>query len=101
MNQQGILTIGVHQQEQEILVEITDNGPGIPDEIQAKIFDPFYTTKPPGEGSGLGLDIVKKIVDKHQGRITFESVPGQTTFTVRIPMALPPEHLQQSHMLSS
>jgi signal transduction histidine kinase len=67
-------------------VSITDSGKGIPDEIKEKIFNPFFTTKPPGEGSGLGLDIVKKILEKHQGSITFDSVPGQTKFTVSLPM---------------
>ncbi len=69
-----------------ILAKITDSGPGIPDEIQEKIFDPFFTTKPPGEGSGLGLNIVQKIIDRHQGRIQVESQPGETTFSVFLPV---------------
>ena len=67
-------------------VSITDSGKGIPAEIKDKIFQPFFTTKPPGEGSGLGLDIVKKIVEKHQGIITFESTVGQTKCTVALPI---------------
>jgi len=66
-------------------VEVTDSGCGIPPEIADKIFQPFFTTKPAGEGSGLGLDIVQKIIKKHQGTITFTSVPGRTTFTVILP----------------
>ena len=69
-----------------IAISVTDNGPGIPDDILPNIFDPFFTTKPMGEGSGLGLDIVRKIVDRHQGRIQVKSRPGKTTFTVYLPI---------------
>ena len=85
MDNKGTLTVAAIQQDGSIKVSITDSGKGIPDEIKDKIFQPFFTTKPPGEGSGLGLDIVRKIVEKHQGTITFESVPGKTTFTVSLP----------------
>ena len=74
-----------------LYVRITDTGKGISQEILPNIFQPFFTTKPPGEGSGLGLDIVKTIVDKHQGSIDVESVPGQTSFTVAIPIILKEE----------
>ncbi|MEM9136007.1 MAG: AAA family ATPase [Cyanobacteria bacterium P01_F01_bin.42] len=87
MEQSGELTVGIYQKHDHIQVEIGDTGGGIPHEIQTKIFDPFFTTKPPGEGSGLGLDIVKKIIAKHQGTIDFRSRPGQTVFTVKIPLA--------------
>jgi signal transduction histidine kinase len=86
MDSKGTLDIGVHQQNQEIVVEVTDSGCGIPPEILDKIFQPFFTTKSAGEGSGLGLDIVQKIIEKHQGTITVASVPGKTTFTVILPM---------------
>jgi PAS domain S-box-containing protein len=86
MDNKGTLTIEATQQDQLIRVNITDSGKGIPEEIQSKIFQPFFTTKPPGEGSGLGLDIVRKIVDKHQGSINFDSRPGKTTFTVSLPI---------------
>ena len=82
MDNRGTLTIDVTQVNKQAKISITDSGCGIPEEIQSKIFEPFFTTKPAGEGSGLGLDIVKKIIDKHQGHIKFESIPGQTTFTV-------------------
>ena len=85
MEGKGILEIGVRQQEGDLVVEVTDSGSGIPPEIADKIFQPFFTTKPVGEGSGLGLDIVRKIIEKHQGTITFASVPGHTTFTVVLP----------------
>lgn len=87
MGTAGMLTIAVEQQGDRVWVKITDSGSGIPSEIQAQIFEPFFTTKPVGEGSGLGLDIVKKIIDKHNGTIEVESVPGQTTFTVMLPIA--------------
>jgi signal transduction histidine kinase len=86
MNYRGTLTIDVIQQDQQTKISITDSGTGIPEEIKPKIFEPFFTTKPPGEGSGLGLDIVRKIIEKHQGTIEFKSSPGQTTFTVSLPM---------------
>ncbi|WP_017303752.1 sensor histidine kinase [Spirulina subsalsa] len=86
MEYKGILTLEVGVRDRHIQVNITDNGKGIPPEIQDKIFQPFFTTKSSGEGSGLGLDIVKKIIDKHQGMINVTSVPGNTTFQVMIPL---------------
>jgi two-component system, NtrC family, sensor kinase len=89
MKNKGTLKIDVAQQDTNVLVGITDSGDGIPPEILSKIFEPFFTTKPAGEGSGLGLDIVRKIVEKHQGKIDVESVPGQTVFTISLPINLP------------
>ncbi|VEP15017.1 Response regulator receiver sensor signal transduction histidine kinase [Hyella patelloides LEGE 07179] len=86
MQYQGKLTIETLSNPQQIIVKITDNGQGISQDILPKIFQPFFTTKPPGEGSGLGLDIVKKIIDKHQATITVSSVPGNTTFKVFLPI---------------
>ncbi|MEB3827090.1 hybrid sensor histidine kinase/response regulator [Phormidium sp. CCY1219] len=86
MDYRGTLTIDVSQQDADIQVSITDSGKGIPEAVLPKIFNPFFTTKPAGEGSGLGLDIVKKIVEKHSGKINVESQPGQTTFTLSIPI---------------
>ncbi len=80
------LEIRTVREPEHALVEITDNGPGIPEDVQAHIFDPFFTTKPVGEGTGLGLDIVLRIVKKHRGSIQVESVPGRTTFQVRLPL---------------
>ena len=87
MNYQGILILETSQKEHTIHVDITDSGCGIPSEILPKIFDPLFTTKPIGEGNGLGLDIVKRILEKHQGEITVASIPGQTTFTVILPLS--------------
>ncbi|MDM8526853.1 ATP-binding protein [Anaerolineales bacterium HSG24] len=69
-----------------IVVTISDSGTGISTKVKPYIFEPFYTTKPTGEGTGLGLDIVRKIIEKHQGKIDFDSRPGQTTFTVLLPI---------------
>lgn len=88
MGNKGVLKIDVKHQDNAISVSITDSGPGIPPEIMPRIFEPFFTTKPPGEGSGLGLDIVHKIIEKHQGQLQVESVPGQTTFTVCLPLEI-------------
>jgi signal transduction histidine kinase len=73
-----------------IAVEIADNGPGVPLDMQNRIFDPFFTTKDPGKGTGLGLDIVRRIVvERHGGDLSLESVPGDTRFLVRLPLRLP------------
>ncbi|MDY7014051.1 MAG: ATP-binding protein, partial [Cyanobacteriota bacterium] len=87
MESQGVLTVGTRRDKNNIQVSITDSGKGIPLEIKDKIFLPFFTTKPSGEGSGLGLDVVKKIVERHSGEIDFESQPGRTVFTVSLPIA--------------
>ena len=70
-----------------VAVEIADDGPGIPPEQQSRVFEPFFTTKGVGEGSGLGLDIVRRIVAGHRGDITLRSQPGATVFTVTLPAA--------------
>ncbi len=73
-----------------VVVEVSDTGAGIPPDTQARIFEPFYTTKPPGEGTGLGLSVSYGIVQAHGGEITVRSAPGAgTTFAVRLPVAPP------------
>lgn len=86
MESGGTLTIAIRKAEEYVEVSITDTGLGIPPEVQQKIFDAFFTTKPAGEGSGLGLHICKKILDKHQGQIKMESNPGHTQFSVCLPI---------------
>ncbi|MDP9325003.1 MAG: ATP-binding protein, partial [Candidatus Dormibacteraeota bacterium] len=71
------------------VVDIDDEGPGIPEEIQSRIFDPFFTTKAPGKGTGLGLSTTYSIItEKHHGRIELESRPGLTRFTVHLPLTV-------------
>lgn len=85
MDNKGKLQIDILKDQKGVLVKITDSGPGIPKEIQEKIFQAFFTTKKQGEGSGLGLDICRKIVEKHKGKIWVDSEPGRTTFLVWLP----------------
>jgi signal transduction histidine kinase len=82
----GNLIIATRQEHQKVIVELTDNGSGIPAEIKDQIFDPFFTTKDVGKGSGLGLEIVKNIVDDHLGEIELETKPGKTTFRILFPI---------------
>jgi signal transduction histidine kinase len=83
----GTLTITVTEQDQQVQVCISDTGTGLAPEIRSHLFEPFVTTKAAGEGSGLGLHITKKIIDKHLGQIRVESSSGEgTTFTVVLPV---------------
>jgi signal transduction histidine kinase len=83
----GKLIVRAFWQDPWVVVEIEDDGPGIPEDIQSKIFDPFFTTKGPGEGTGLGLNISRNlIVQKHLGEILVKSRPGHTCFSVRLPI---------------
>ncbi len=74
----------------EVVVRVVDDGPGIPENLQQRIFKAFFTTKPKGEGTGLGLGIVQRIVEKHGGRLEADSMPGRTCFSVYLPVAGPP-----------
>jgi signal transduction histidine kinase len=87
MDNRGTLTIDMAIIDEQVQISFTDTGKGIPEEVKSKIFAPFFTTKAPGEGSGLGLDIINKIIEKHQGKIEFESIPGQTIFKVFLPIS--------------
>ncbi len=91
MDGQGEITLRTRHDDQWAIVEVEDNGPGIPGALQPTIFDPFVTTKPPGQGTGLGLNICHNIVvQKHKGRIDVYSQPGQTRFEVRLPLHFAP-----------
>jgi two-component system NtrC family sensor kinase len=85
---EGTVTVRVRPWLDGVAVDVTDDGPGIPEDVQARVFEPFFTTKAEGEGTGLGLAICQGIVKEHGGRITLRSVPGEgATFTVELPGA--------------
>ena len=87
MGDKGTLFVKTTKDSGQVHVLIRDSGPGIPEEIIDRIFEPLFTTKPQGEGSGLGLDIVKKIIERHKGNIKVDSKPGEgTTFIVSLPL---------------
>ncbi len=82
--------VGLHADLDDAVITVADNGPGIPAELQRDIFDPFFTTKPPGHGTGLGLNIVWRLVTSYGGAVTVDSEPGVgSTFTVRLPLEDP------------
>ena len=89
MDGRGRLHLASAQRDGHVVVSVTDSGPGVPPELQAKIFEPFFSTKARGEGTGLGLHICQQIVAKHGGAIRLDSVPGETTFSVRLPLDQP------------
>jgi signal transduction histidine kinase len=83
----GHIWIRTSQEPGRLLVEIADDGPGVPEEVQPRVFEPFFTTKDVGEGTGLGLDIARRIVaGNHKGDIRLLSKPCDTRFQVRLPM---------------
>ena len=86
MNGNGKLAIRTARENDFVLVEIADNGPGIPPDVKTRIFDPFFTTKGVGQGTGLGLDVVNRIIRNVHGQINVTSAPGDTRFQVRIPI---------------
>jgi signal transduction histidine kinase len=87
MHGKGELRIRTYRDADCVVVEIGDNGPGIPEEVQTHMFEPFFTTKGVGEGTGLGLDTVQRIVKKHRGSIQVTSKPGDTRFQIWLPLA--------------
>jgi signal transduction histidine kinase len=82
----GRITLRTRTQGPRVCIEIADNGPGIPTDLHARIFDAFFTTKPVGHGAGLGLDIVQRIVVRNRGEVRLESQPGDTRFQVLLPV---------------
>ncbi len=82
----GRVDVRATHEGSNVLVRIIDNGPGIPEAIRNRIFDPFFTTKPVGSGTGLGLDIVRRLVERHNGQIEVRSEPGCTEFRVCLPI---------------
>jgi signal transduction histidine kinase len=82
------------QERGQVVVRVTDNGPGIPASVRERIFDPFFTTKPMGQGTGLGLDIVRRLVHHNNATIEVDSQPGRTEFYVVLPIAAGAEDAQ-------
>ena len=87
MSGKGELRVRTYREDDCVVVEIRDNGPGISPEVESHIFEPFFTTKAVGEGTGLGLDTVQRIVRKHRGNVQVTSKPGDTRFQVWLPLA--------------
>ncbi len=88
MEEKGTLEIKTSKFENSLKIEITDTGAGISEEVQSRIYEPFFTTKGVGKGSGLGLDAVRRIVEnRHKGAVYLESQPGKTTFKICLPIA--------------
>jgi signal transduction histidine kinase len=86
MQGRGVITLRTYEDKDQVVVEIIDNGPGIPKDIQSRILEPFFTTKPPGQGTGLGLHVTHDIVaNRHRGLLLIESEPGETKFKVILP----------------
>lgn len=86
MEEGGTLELATTKNQMNVMVHITDSGPGIPEEIQGRIFEPFFTTKDIGKGTGLGLEVVQQIVERHKGHIKLDSKPGKTTFEFCFPI---------------
>jgi len=87
----GHITVSARRSGQMVQVMVADDGPGIPDHIRDKVLEPFFTTKPAGQGTGLGLPLVYNIVKEHGGELQLESSPAGTKVTVRLPLAAPRE----------
>ena len=86
MNGEGTLRIETRVEPEHLVVEISDTGCGMTPDVKARAFEPFYTTKDVGKGTGLGLDISRRIiVERHHGQITIESEPNETVLRVRLP----------------
>jgi signal transduction histidine kinase len=83
----GRVRVAARAEGKTLVVRVADDGPGIPAELRSRIFDPFFTTKPVGKGTGLGLDIVRRLVGQNDGLIDVESEPGRTEFRVTLPVA--------------
>ncbi|HUF00291.1 MAG TPA: ATP-binding protein [Anaerolineales bacterium] len=89
LNGKGEIKIATYEDDHNVVIEIADNGPGIPEDIQPRIFEPFFTTKAPGQGTGLGLHISHDIVaNRHHGQLTVESKPGETRFRIVLPIKI-------------
>jgi signal transduction histidine kinase len=82
----GRVTVSARAEGPSVIVRVIDDGPGIPEDLKRRIFDPFFTTKPVGQGTGMGLDIARRLVESNNGRLDFDSRPGNTEFRVALPI---------------
>jgi signal transduction histidine kinase len=89
--QDGTLTLRTRREGDSVRVEVRDSGPGVPAELLTRVFDPYFTTKRFGDGTGLGLDTATRIVNRHRGNLWVESKPGDTCFTVLLPLTVAPD----------
>jgi signal transduction histidine kinase len=87
VNEGGRVTVTARAAGPRVVVRVVDDGPGMSPEVKSRIFDPFFTTKPVGMGTGLGLDIVRRLLDRNDGSIDVVSEPGRTEFRVALPAA--------------
>jgi signal transduction histidine kinase len=87
VSESGRVDVTANRERQHVVVRVVDNGAGIPDEIKGRLFEPFFTTKPVGKGTGLGLDIVRRLIIHNDAEIDVVSVPGRTEFRVSLPLA--------------
>src|SRR5690606_2742307 len=81
----GNVVVNAAREGDKVIVKVVDDGPGVPEHIRHRIFEPFFTTKGVGKGTGLGLDVVRRLLDKHEGDVELDSRPGMTEFLVRLP----------------
>lgn len=92
MGDTGTITLSTHQKGDDVIIEVEDDGPGVPADMIETIFDPFVTSKAPGDGTGLGLNIAHSIItQKHGGQISLSSRPGRTAFRIQLPATQPKE----------
>jgi signal transduction histidine kinase len=88
LGKEGTISVRTRVDGDCAVIEVSDDGPGIPEDVRERIFEPFFTTKAVGAGSGLGLDTARRIVEeRHRGTLSVESRPGETTFQVWLPLA--------------
>jgi signal transduction histidine kinase len=96
IDRQGVIKVEAGRRGERVFMTVSDNGPGIPAHVMPFIFDPFFTTKNLGEGTGLGLSIAHTLIENHGGTISARSEPGNTVFTIELPMARSPQLVNDS-----
>jgi signal transduction histidine kinase len=96
LDRQGVIRVEAGRRGDRVFITVTDNGKGIPAHIMPLIFDPFFTTKSLGEGTGLGLSIAHTLIENHGGTISARSEPGNTVFTIELPLARSPQLAPES-----